>query len=243
MKRKNSLVIIIFIILLIGIFLYREGHGAIKHLLSDKSNKITIVLDAGHGNFDPGKIGINKAVEKDINLSITYKLKALLEDNGINVVMTRTDDNCLCKKSDTDKKRADMKRRVSIINSSGALVAISIHQNSFTQESSRGAQVFYYQNSEKGQTLAEMIQDSIKGYIKDGNHRLAKANNSYYLLRYSSCPLVIVECGFLSNRAEAELLCTDAYQDKMAWAIHLGIIEYINSNFADNAVPLVEKNR
>ncbi|HHV09399.1 MAG TPA: N-acetylmuramoyl-L-alanine amidase [Clostridiales bacterium] len=241
MKRNNFIVTVIFIILLTGLFLYKEGDG-VKYLLSDKSRKITVVLDAGHGNFDPGKIGINKAVEKDINLSITYKLKALLEDNGINVVMTRTDDNCLCKKSDTDKKRADMKRRVSIINSSGALIAVSIHQNSFTQESSRGAQVFYYQNSEKGQILAEMIQDSIKGYIKDGNHRLAKANSSYYLLRYSNCPLVIVECGFLSNRAEAELLCTDAYQDKMAWAIHLGIIEYINSNIADNAVPLVEKN-
>ncbi|MDF2540017.1 MAG: putative rane protein, partial [Herbinix sp.] len=67
------------------------------------------MIDAGHGNFDPGKIGINKAVEKDINLSIAYKLKAFLEDNDINVVMTRTDDNCLCKKSDSDKKHVDMR--------------------------------------------------------------------------------------------------------------------------------------
>ena len=238
MKRNNLIVVILLIVLLIFVFFYKEGYDAIKYRLSDSSGKITVVIDAGHGNFDPGKIGINKAAEKDINLAIAYKLKALLEDNDIKVVMTRTDDNCLCKKSDSDKKRADMSRRIAIVNSSNALIAISIHQNSFTQESSKGAQVFYYQDSEQGQLLAEMIQDSIKGYIKDGNHRLAKSNRTYYMLRHSECPLVIVECGFLSNRVEADLLCDDAYQDKIAWGIHLGILDYINSNITVNSIPL-----
>ncbi len=238
MKRYTFIVIILFMLFLLFIFPYKEGYDAIKYQLFNKEGKITIVIDAGHGNFDPGKIGINKTAEKDINLSIAYKLKALLEDNDINVIMTRTDDSCLCKKSDTDKKHADMRKRISIINSNDALFAVSIHQNSFTQESSRGAQVFYYQNSEQGQLLAEMIQECMKGYIKDGNHRLAKSNSSYYMLKYSKCPLVIVECGFLSNREEADLLIKDSYQDKIAWAIHLGILEYINSSIGDNSVPL-----
>jgi N-acetylmuramoyl-L-alanine amidase len=238
MKKHNYIVVLILIALIIFIFFYREGYAAIKYQSSSNSGRITVVIDAGHGNFDPGKIGINKAVEKDINLSIAYKLKVLLEDNDINVVMTRTDDNCLCKKSDSDKKHVDMRRRISIVNSSNAIIAISIHQNSFTQESSRGAQVFYYQNSEQGQLLAELIQESIKGYIKDGNHRLAKSNRTYYMLKNSNCPLVIVECGFLSNREEAELLCNDSYQNKIAWGIHLGIREYINNNGTANSIPL-----
>lgn len=238
MKKHNFIVIVILILLLIFIFIYREGYDVIKYQWFNGTEKITIAIDPGHGNFDPGKIGINKAEEKDINLSVALKLKALLEDNNINVIMTRTDDNCLCNQSERDKKHADMRKRVSIINSSEAIIAISIHQNSFTQESSRGAQVFYHQNSEQGQILAETIQESMKGYIKDGNHRLAKANNTYYMLKNTKCPLVIVECGFLSNREEAALLITDSYQDKIAWAIHLGILEYINSSVTGNGVPL-----
>ena len=212
----------------------------IKELINSKSNKITIVIDAGHGGFDPGKIGINKVLEKDINLSFTYKLKKLLEQNDINVILTRTDNNGLYKNSDTDKKRTDMKKRISIMNSSDALFAISIHQNSFTQESARGAQVFYYSKSTEGKLLAETLQDVIKSTMNDGNQRLAKANSSYFLLLRSSCPTVIVECGFLTNRIEAQLLCDDSYQDKMTNAIYLGILEYLNNYGKTNNTPLAK---
>lgn len=238
MKRHNYIVITIFITLLLFLFFYQEGYKDRRYQLFHKSDNITIAIDPGHGSFDPGKIGVNKAEEKGINLSIAYKLKALLEKNNIHVIMTRMDDNCLCDKYDPDKKHGDMSKRISIINSSDALFAISIHQNSFTQESSRGAQVFYYHNSAQGQILAETIQESMKAYLADGNHRLAKANNSYYMLKNTKCPLVIVECGFLSNWKEAELLTTDSYQDKIAWAIHLGILEYLNTGSTDNSVPL-----
>ncbi|MDF2942356.1 MAG: putative rane protein [Herbinix sp.] len=216
------------LVLLAYILFSQKGIEAIKHMRR-QVDKITVVIDAGHGGFDPGKIGINNALEKEINLSIAYKLKSLLEQNDIQVIMTRKDDNGLYEEKSRYKKSVDMRKRVEIINSSDAIIAISIHQNSFTQESSRGAQVFYYQKSSEGKILAEILQEGIKRSLKDGNHRLAKSNGSYYMLKQTKCPLVIVECGFLSNWKEAKLLNNEAYQDKMAWAIHLGILEYINS--------------
>ena len=144
--------------------------------------------------------------------------------------MTREDGKGLYQASDKDKKRVDMSKRVSIINSSNPNIAISIHQNSYSQESIKGAQVFYHANSEEGKILAEILQERIKKTINDGNHRLAKSNSSYYLLRHTECPLVIVECGFLSNRKEANLLIDEQYQDKMAQAICLGVLEYFDTS-------------
>lgn len=241
--KRNYFNIIFFVLIFAACLLFPEkGIYVIKNLFHHQSDRITIVIDAGHGGFDPGKVGINKALEKDINLSIAYKLKRLLEQNDIHVIMTRKDAQGLYKQSDRDKKRTDMKKRITIINSSKALFAVSIHQNSYSQESSKGAQVFYYQNSSEGKNLAEVIQERIKKTMKDGNKRSPKANNSYYLLRKTNCPLVIVECGFLTNWREATLLCEDEYQKKIAWAIHLGIMEYINNYIKEDKEPLLENN-
>ncbi|BCJ96721.1 N-acetylmuramoyl-L-alanine amidase CwlD [Anaerocolumna cellulosilytica] len=192
--------------------------------------EITMVIDAGHGGRDPGKVGINGAQEKDVNLSIALKLKALLEQNDIKVIMTRVEDIGLYAESDSNKKVADMRKRVDIINSSRAELAISIHQNSFTQESIRGAQVFYYTNSVEGKSYAEIMQAQMKETLQDGNKRVAKSNDSYYMLKKVECPIVIMECGYLSNRDEAALLIDEAYQERLAWAIHLGLMRYINTS-------------
>ena len=185
-----------------------------------------IVLDAGHGAFDPGKVGVNGAKEKDINLSIVQKLRDYLEAVGFTVHMTRESDDALYAEGESNKKSADMRSRIRTMEEKSPEFAVSIHQNSFTQESSFGAQVFYYGNSSEGKHLAECLQTTIKSVIGDDNHREPKANESYYLLKKSPCPMVIVECGFLSNRREADLLITQEYQDKMAWAVCLGIVEY-----------------
>ncbi len=198
-----------------------------REALGDFSgNGYTIVLDAGHGAFDPGKIGVNGAKEKEINLSIAKKLQTYLRAAGFTVHMTRESDEALYEEGESNKKSADMRSRIRTIEEKKPEFAVSIHQNSFTQESSFGAQVFYYQNSEQGKILGECLQTTIKTVIADENHRKATANESYYLLRKSPCPMVIVECGFLSNQREAELLVTEEYQDKMAWAICFGIVEY-----------------
>jgi len=197
-------------------------------LSTGSKDKITVVVDAGHGGRDPGKVGVNNALEKDINLSIALKLKNNLEQNDINVIMVREDDSGLYSESDSNKKMADLKKRIELINGSGAVLAISIHQNSFTQESSRGAQVFYYSGSTEGKKFAEIMQNQIKKSLEDGNKRVAKSNDNYYMLLKTECPIVIVECGYLSNYKESALLIEYSYQEKLAWAIWLGLITYIN---------------
>ena len=192
--------------------------------------KFVVVIDAGHGGFDPGKVGVNGELEKDINLSIAQKLKKFLELNDCEVIMTRETDEGLYSASDSNKKSADMKKRVEIIRETNPDIAISIHQNSFTQESSKGAQVFYHVDSKEGKEMAEIIQDQLKKSLNDGNRRVAKSNDTYYMLKKSICPLVIVECGFLSNYAESKLLMEETYQEKVAWGIHLGVMNYLNNH-------------
>ncbi|MGI5948124.1 MAG: N-acetylmuramoyl-L-alanine amidase [Lachnospiraceae bacterium] len=192
--------------------------------------KQVVVIDSGHGGNDPGKIGVSGQKEKDINLQIAKKLKSYLEAANVAVVMTRESDIGLYKESDSHKKSADMKKRCQIIDEAEPVLAVSIHQNSYHQEEICGAQVFYYKNSEKGQRLAEILQKRFDYVLGEAeNRRKAKGNDSYYLLLNVKAPIVIVECGFLSNTEEAAKLSDEEYQDRIAWTIHLGILQYMNT--------------
>ena len=188
----------------------------------------TVVIDAGHGGFDAGKVGVDGTLEKDINLLIAGKLKTLLKAADINVIMVRTEDTGLYDENSSNKKRQDMNSRAHLMNEAVADCVISIHQNSYPEESIDGAQVFYYANSTEGQNLAALIQKSLIISVDPTNHRTEKSNNSYYLLKNVKSPIVIVECGFLSNWEESKKLVDDTYQQKLAWAIHLGILQYLN---------------
>ena len=199
-----------------------------KRAFQKNGEEITIVVDAGHGGIDPGKIGINNALEKDINLAIALKLERNLRENGINVVMTRTDDNGLYKETDSNKKVVDMKNRLAIIEEAKPAIAVSIHQNSYPESSISGVQVFYYKDSVKSKEAAEIMQTQLIRTLKPKKERVAKDNSSYYLLRKTSVPIVIVECAFMSNPTEAQLLTQDDYQEKVAWAIYMGIMQVIN---------------
>ena len=202
-----------------------------------KSAPVCIVVDAGHGGDDPGKIGINDALEKDINLQIALKLQKILEQNNIKVVMTRNTDAGLYSEGATNKKAEDMQKRCKIIEDSNALFTVSIHQNSYTSPAIQGAQVFYYGESQEGKELAEVLQKSLVAELDKENHRTAKANESYYLLKKTESPTVIVECGFLSNSQEAELLSDAEYQQKVAVAISKGIENYQNEETKDRKKP------
>ena len=192
-------------------------------------SRYIVLIDAGHGGFDPGKVGIDSSLEKDINLAISLKLQTLLTQNDIEVIMTRTTDTALSTDSDTNKKKADMRRRRETIKNSNPDVVISIHQNSFPSEQSKGAQVFYYSHSNESKKLATILQNQLIKTLDPSNHRLEKANDTYYLLKTNVCPMVIVECGFLSNYEEATKLNSDQYQNQIAWAIHLGVLSFLNS--------------
>lgn len=184
--------------------------------------KQVVVVDAGHGGFDSGKVGVNQALEKDINLQIANKVKTMLEKQGIKVIMTRKDENSLA-----SSKVEDMKTRVSTINEEKPALAVSIHQNSYTQESIHGAQVFYFTHSKEGEKSAKIMQEALLAADPE-NTRQAKANDTYYMLKKTSSPVIIVECGFLSNRAEADKLTSEEYQNALTEAICKGVQSYLS---------------
>lgn len=136
---------------------------------------------------------------------------------------------------ESNKKMADLRKRCQLIDESGADVIVSIHQNSFSQQSSKGAQVFYQTSSANGKVMAENLQRQLISSLDENNHRVAKANNDYYMLKHTKNTMVIVECGFLSNPEEAQLLTDSTYQRRVAWAIALGTLQYLEG---DRTEPL-----
>lgn len=221
MLKKLEIVIIICLITVLIMFNKKLG----KLVTSDKIETVekVIVIDAGHGGSDPGKIGVNGALEKDINLEIAKCIKILLEEKGISVFMTRETDEMLCEEAiENNRKRADMAKRVELINDIKPDMAISIHQNSYTDPEVSGAQVFYYSESEEGKRMAAVIQKALTE-IDNENTRKEKANDNYYLLKRTKAPTIIVECGFLSNPEEAAKLVEEEYQDMISNAIVKGI--------------------
>ena len=207
----------------------RQMHHQTTAAVSQEAKVRKVVVDAGHGGFDSGKVGINGALEKDINLEIARKVQQKLEQAGIATIMTRKTDQGLYDEGEENKKQQDMKRRCSVINESEADLAVSIHQNSYTQESICGPQVFYYETSVKGQKLAEILQETLNQNLEIVRPRVGKANDTYYLLRKTEIPTVIVECGFLSNTEEAEKLMKEVYQEKIAQAICEGVQKFLQT--------------
>lgn len=201
-----------------------------KETITDADQPYCVIVDAGHGGKDPGKVGVNGELEKNINLEIAFELQKQLEALGMKVLLTRTDDCGLYSDDDTNKKAADMKKRCEFIAENSADVVVSVHQNSFTDSSVKGTQVFYYTHSANGKKLASYIREQIINNTDKNNNRPIKADDSYYMLINTSCPTVIVECGFLSNSAEAERLCDSAYQQILAKAIGLGVLDFLESN-------------
>ena len=221
MYRKVELVVLA--LLLIGLMAASKNLQRYVSGENVKKGKTIVALDAGHGGDDPGKIGVNNAEEKEINLEIAEQVKALLEEEEIEVLMTREDDTMLAKETDTNKKVQDMKARVQKINEAAPALVVSIHQNSYSEESIHGAQVFYYTHSEAGKKAAEIMQKELLS-VDPENTRQAKANDTYYLLKRTEVPTIIVECGFLSNYEEAEKLIDPEYQKQLSQAIVKGII-------------------
>lgn len=228
MKKKIELGMTIILLLAAAVISRKEAVIISESQSAKAVNEKCIVIDAGHGGDDPGKIGINGSLEKDINLVIAHKLKVLLESQDYEVVMTRTTAEGLYSPEAQNKKAEDMHKRCEIITKAMPIFTVSIHQNSYPEEYVKGAQVFYYGQSKEGEALAKKIQKSMVKRLDPENHRVEKANESYYLLKKTPTPTVIVECGFLSNSEEAELLNTEEYQDKVAWAVMMGIVQHLN---------------
>ena len=222
MKKKIELVMAF--LLLIGAIVASKKLSEIVQDASGSSIKkeeVLIVIDPGHGGEDPGKVGVNDALEKDINLKIGEKLRELLEDQGIQIVMTREDDFV------PESKKEDLKKRVELINEVNPDIVVCVHQNSFTDQTVAGPQVFYHGSSEISKKIAQTLQEEL--WLVDEEHqREIKGNENYYMLSQTEVPTVIVECGFLSNQEDAEKLVTEEYQDKIAQAICAGITKWLD---------------
>ncbi len=195
-------------------------------------NDKVIIIDAGHGLPDGGAVGIGGTVEQSINLKVALKLQQLLEQSGGYVILTRSDENAVAQ--DLNKKIKEIKREDLTyrrkMRDNGCDAFISIHMNKFEIEKYSGAQVFYAAN-EQSKLLGESIQSSLKLHVDQSNNRVAKkSEKGIYILNDSSVAAVVVECGFLSNKNEESLLTTENYQQKIAYGIYNGIIDYFNKN-------------
>lgn len=190
----------------------------------------TVILDAGHGNPDGGATNSNgKIIESHLNLQIVLKLQNLLESANCRVILTRSDENGIYEanaNSIREKKISDMKNRVKIANNSDAEVFISIHMNKLEQSQYSGWQTFYKNTDESSKNLAQNIQTNLNSFLRKENNRQIKSISGIYLTKNVEIPLVIVECGFLSNYEESELLKTEDYQNNLAWSIYMGVMDY-----------------
>lgn len=194
----------------------------------------TIVIDPGHGGFDGGAEGLNNTVEKDINLSISLKLRDMLNFIGFETAIVRDGDYSIeddCSKSIAIRKTSDLHNRLKLCENFDNPILISIHQNKFQQSSCSGTQVFYGKRNSKSKNLAEKLQLNFKNDINPQNHREAKKGDKNLFLLYNvKCPAVLIECGFISNPSEAELLIDGDYQSKICFIITKSLLDFVNEN-------------
>lgn len=189
-----------------------------------------IILDAGHGGEDSGAVSESGLLEKDVNLDICLTLEKLLKQSGFSTKMIRSEDVSVhTNHGETirERKVSDIHNRTDIANADKNNILVSIHQNHFSQEKYKGTQVFYSKNSLNSSKLAESIRISVTSLLQQENTRECKKSSGVYLLDKVTVPAVIVECGFLSNQEESDLLADSEYRDEMAYSIYLGILEYM----------------
>ena len=215
-KIKNILIIFLIFCALIG-FIFFNNFSKKKETMA-KAHSNIIVVDAGHGNPDGGAEA-NGIIESDLNLIIAKKLEEELVDLGYEVIMTREDENNISNISNNESisklKQEDLNNRVKIINNSNADIGISIHLNKYSSSKYWGWQTFYSEKSEEGKKLATSIQNGIGTYIDKKNTRQPLKISNIRIVDKTNIPVVIVECGFISNEEEANLLKDEDYQNKL----------------------------
>lgn len=215
----------------VAIFGDKAESGAIPVSVDYKAEKPVIVLDAGHGGMDGGCSTADGVPEKGINLSILLHLRDMLEISGYDVIVTRDTDISIHDKGIegiANQKSSDMDNRLAVFNGQSNAICISIHQNQFTDSKYSGAQMFYSDSNSKNEELARTIQGKFVENLQPENSREIKlCGKELFLCYFSENPTVMVECGFLSNPDEAELLKTEEYQAKVAFTVFSGINEFV----------------
>ena len=235
-RMKNALSVMITFILFVSmtVMICFVGKLADSSVSASAEKLPVIIIDPGHGGEDGGTQSADGTLEKHINLDISLKINELLLSEGFTTVLTREGDYMIYDDGSTtqrQKKNSDIHNRMKTVEENGDCILLSVHQNYFTESKYSGTQVFYSKNNPDSRLLAEKIQKSVVSALQPDNTRQTKESGSdIYLLYHSQVPSVMVECGFMSNYAEAEKLKDEDYQQKMAEAIVEGLKNYIESD-------------
>lgn len=224
--RKRAIVIGLCVLLCVaGVVIY---FTAIRPTFQPKP-QYTIVIDAGHGGRDGGAVGkTTETTESYLNLQFSLKLKSICEEYGFKVVLTRKDMNGIYSAFASNKKRSEMEKRMEIIESANPDLVVSIHMNSFSNSSARGAQVFYAENFPENEEFAQTVQDALNEKIP--NAKKTPKSSDFYVINTTSKPSILVECGFLSNPEEERLLVSEEYQEDFCYVLFYGILSYFSVN-------------
>jgi N-acetylmuramoyl-L-alanine amidase len=227
---RKKLQIVFFTMGLIMLFLILQydfnNEDALNSWNLPLSGKV-ILIDPGHGGVDPGAV-VSDAVEKEISLSVSLKLRDYLQEQGALVIMTRETDIDLAEKGlkgYSKRKVQDLSRRVELINTSEADFFASIHLNAIPSSKWSGAQTFYTGHYKESKRAAKFIQEELRENLQNTD-RKEKAAKDIYLLKNSKKPGVLVEIGFLSNPGERVNMQKDKYQEQIAASIYQGILRY-----------------
>lgn len=223
----------LFIICIVcGLTLSKRKENNKKDIIETNALPVTgkvIVIDPGHGVPDPGAQASDGTTEEELNLQIALKIQSLLEQSGCEVIMTRADEFSTHDDGSItirEMKNSDLKNRVELGNESQADIYVSIHLNKIEQEQYTGWQTFYQSFSEESIKLSNSIQNNLNSIIDENNTRESSKLDNIYIMKHIEIPITVVECGFLSNYNETLLLKTEDYQNKLAFGIYNGIMDY-----------------
>ena len=225
-----TLVLVILLAAAIGLVSKIYGDRMISTSAGLVDEKKIVIIDAGHGGEDSGAVGVNGALEKDLNLQMALEVGRSLEEKGCVVVYTRTDDRLLYTEEENVhgiRKISDLKNRCKVADRYPGAVFVSLHMNSFGAEKYSGLQVYYSEQGETSRELADKVQNKVVADLQKDNNRVIKSGKDMYILSHITNPAILIECGFLTNKAECEKLSQKEYQKQLSFSIVCGIIEYI----------------
>ena len=230
--KKAAILLLFGICIAVFICLFRMAERNCVRTAGKYAEPI-VILDAGHGGEDGGAVAENGIREKDINLQMTKKIALFFDLFGIRYITVREDDRLIGDNTlptVRERKVSDIHQRMALVEQTPAAVLLSIHQNYYIREKYSGTQVFYAPRAEGSSEMASAVQSAVVRMLQPDNQRQIKpTEGTVYLLDRATKTSIMVECGFLSNREETNLLINSQYQKKLSYCIIRGICEYINN--------------
>ena len=233
--EKLLFFVLMFAAVILAVIFVRSSEADINSsvYVTGRDKMPTLIIDAGHGGEDGGAVSLTGVLESTINLDIALKLAALADLTGIKYSMTRDSEEINypdSAKSTAKRKVYDQQHRAELINKTSNAVLISIHENYFAHAAVNGPQAFYAKN-DSSELLAKLIQDSMNNTLCPGSRRVAAPiSQSIYLFKNISCPAALIECGFISNPKESQLLNTEDYKRKISVVLMSAYLQYLTAD-------------